>query len=48
MLAQSLQLPPLAVRTERLDETEIVRATPALATVADTQEAPARVDVEGH
>ncbi len=42
--AQSLPLPPIEVRDERLDEAAIVRDTSTFATVVDTQEATARVD----
>lgn len=42
--AQSLQLPPLEVREERLDGAAIVRETSTFATVVDTEAATARVD----
>lgn len=42
--AQSLPLPTLEVRDERLDEAAMVRDTSTFATVVDTREATARVD----
>jgi outer membrane cobalamin receptor len=44
VLAQSLQLPTLEVRDERLDSAAIVRDTSTFATVVDTEAATARVD----